>query len=733
MLDQIALTPPAVYGTLYGAQSQAAVDPSSGGSITYIAYFGDDRDVYVAGWDNNTGEHIGPSFVGPNRRWEDPHSAPELAIMDDGTIIIAYGSHSDEIRIARGTVAGGFTWQDVGHGTYPLLAVDRDNDNVFLFYRAGYWHNDPFPSHEFAGMQRSNDGGQTWTTPKAVVDTRPSGSEDTDAYVRDATWYDGYIHFTMQLAYGTNQVHDEIRANIYHAKFDPVNEDWYTMDGTYAGPVLTRGELNNHVEVLNLDGAGTVTHYVGSEGIIIVGTFDPTSNGNGTIWIAKWDGSSQSWDVVDTGIVGHFPWAQSEIIPDGSGGWLGYFATPNQISLYTSFNGLTGWSFDQFVAHAYHNKGFNGENRLIRVCAIDGDSDFDVMIHDGGWNHYGNSWTATEIAKSQGPVVGVARPGNLNSRHIPWRAPVFAQQWWNVDEPYSAIGYRRDTHFIQLKGFVRGESGAPARVFRLPEGFRPDEQYVYEKLCLTSGARGRIDVMPDGWVRAMDGEFLSLDGIVFAHPTAGWATASLESGWTGFPSSGLTQPEYTRTAGRVYLKGFVEGPGSGFIFRLPSGYRPPERRVFRAYRSDDHGLAPSRIDVHPDGWVEQVSGDYQTCLDSIVFHNGGEAWVSPTLESGWSWFGSDLATPGYLYDDDDDLIHLKGFLNGPGPSRIFRLPGPMSNPPYDYRPDERRAYEVFRTGGDNLARVDVRQDGWVVHVDGGENLSLDGIMISPRF
>jgi hypothetical protein len=94
-------------------------------------------------------------------------------------------------------------------------------------------------------------------------------------------------------------------------------------------------------------------------------------------------------------------------------------------------------------------------------------------------------------------------------------------------------------------------------------------------------------------------------------------TLSLINGWTNYNTSTYEGNGYTKSAdGFVTLKGLVKGTIKTVIATLPVGCRPEGRRMFACFA----GVAISRVDVHPDGKVEHVTGsaDYVS-LSNITF------------------------------------------------------------------------------------------------------------------
>jgi hypothetical protein len=100
---------------------------------------------------------------------------------------------------------------------------------------------------------------------------------------------------------------------------------------------------------------------------------------------------------------------------------------------------------------------------------------------------------------------------------------------------------------------------------------------------------------------------------------------------------------------------------------------------------------------------------------------GAQAWITPSLGSGWSFYGAPYNTPGY-YKDVLGIVHLRGLLASSGAtSLIFTLPA-------GYRPIAQCLFPSFANSA--AARVDVQTDGQVLfQYPGGATpwVTLDGI------
>jgi hypothetical protein len=93
-------------------------------------------------------------------------------------------------------------------------------------------------------------------------------------------------------------------------------------------------------------------------------------------------------------------------------------------------------------------------------------------------------------------------------------------------------------------------------------------------------------------------------------------TPQFQNGWMNYDNSYNPVGYFKDSLGVVHLRGLVKG-GSGLIFTLPSGYRPPYRELHAVIT---HPNVAGRIDITPDGQVLMIIGSAEwISLDGITF------------------------------------------------------------------------------------------------------------------
>ena len=276
---------------------------------TFYAVLGAGRDLYVGRHHHLTGLTEGPVFAATNPIVGHPdifddttgndHGAPTINIDADGYLHVVWGSHTSEhYHVKSDNPRDISAWTSTAmatEGTYPRLLV-ASNGDLLLFDRTGV-------DHDVMGFVRSTDG-STWGTQTFPIDTSGSPEAHSDAYVMDATIdADDVVSFTWMVARGP--VHDDVRTNLYHARFDTTTETWESVDGTALGAVI---DWADHASVLayTANPLSTARHLVRDDGTVHIatsfGTLPSEANEDGTftVRVITWNGTA--WSNVDTGI-----------------------------------------------------------------------------------------------------------------------------------------------------------------------------------------------------------------------------------------------------------------------------------------------------------------------------------------------------------------------------------------------------------------------------------------------
>jgi hypothetical protein len=287
----------AAHSTLYQTNGpQAVYSPAA--HRTFWAYLGLNRDLYVRTIDHHDNHAVSAAVKADDRTIaaNDNHGAPTIDIDLDGHLHIIWSSHSTAGRHVKSDNPldiSAWTAQTLTpNSTYNLIRVDPATGNLYNFYRAGAGHGSSFPAHEYVGMTKSTNGGTSWSSETAVIDTTGTPESHSDAYI-NGCWVDddGLFHLVWLTARGTS--HDDLRRDWYHAIFDPSTDTLHAADGTDLGSVVTWAE---HPDCLVATDAQTNLGSVFVDGDRIVTWWHSPSTS--AMRIAVWNGTS--WDVTTT-------------------------------------------------------------------------------------------------------------------------------------------------------------------------------------------------------------------------------------------------------------------------------------------------------------------------------------------------------------------------------------------------------------------------------------------------
>lgn len=285
---------------------------------TFVIFRGESADPFATYYDHEAGE-FGPEVrVGRNPiPDDDTHGAPALTVDDDGYLHVFYGVHNDPLSYAKSeSPYDASAWESMGRpvvdagdeihaseywetdrallsvpgGTYTF-PLTYQND-IYVLYRTGTEPNahgsDPehgeeitYPSHAFATILRSTDGGDSWEDLGPVIDTRGArGMPESDAYVEDFDEHDGRLHITWTVATGDPESqpprgHDGPRRGGFHAYFDPDDGTLYDLAGNRYGSTITwedhsEGALRVANDEFTTESGWVYKHYVDDSGVYIL-------------------------------------------------------------------------------------------------------------------------------------------------------------------------------------------------------------------------------------------------------------------------------------------------------------------------------------------------------------------------------------------------------------------------------------------------------------------------------
>lgn len=236
--------------------------------ITYVSYQGPLEDPYVASYNHNSGEWLGPFKAGvsamgkdPSRTKIDNHGKPTMLIDDLGYIHVFFGGHGGTPEHGKNPLGnihygenkhvvskkpGDITsWEELDtippFGTYNQ-AVKMDNGDIYLIYRHGAHRSDWV-------YQKSTDHGRTFSDPVSFLKHK----KRTDIKADDS-WYawvskgqgDEIIvsydyHVCWNNGAGINgRGHTTERHDVYYMTFNTKTGQWRNVQGEELSIPVTR-------------------------------------------------------------------------------------------------------------------------------------------------------------------------------------------------------------------------------------------------------------------------------------------------------------------------------------------------------------------------------------------------------------------------------------------------------------------------------------------------------------
>lgn len=224
--------------------------------ITYVTYQGTKADPYIASYNHETAQWMGPFKAGVSELGKekdgkiDSHGKPAMIIDDEGYIHIIYGGHGADDSYGHNPLGNTHKgrmfhsvskrplditdWVDLDNispfGTYGHF-VKMDNGDIYYFYRHGAHR-----SHWV--YQLSTDNARTFQDPVSVVKNVPHVDEQGRGY--HDSWYchfskgpDGKIlaTYTYHTCWNWDVPHTQEQRDNFVMIFDTQTGKWQNLHG----------------------------------------------------------------------------------------------------------------------------------------------------------------------------------------------------------------------------------------------------------------------------------------------------------------------------------------------------------------------------------------------------------------------------------------------------------------------------------------------------------------------
>ncbi|RZV37929.1 MAG: hypothetical protein EX271_11310, partial [Acidimicrobiales bacterium] len=245
--------------------------------ITYVSYQGPLEDPYVAAYNHETKEWLGPFKAGVSEMGKDPsrpkidnHGKPTMMIDDEGYIHIFYGGHGGTPEHGDNPLGNHHygankhavskkpldisEWEDLDtippFGTYNQV-LKMDNGDMYLFYRHGAHRSDWV-------YQVSTDNGRSFTPPVSFLKhKRRDDVEGVDSWypwVGHGQGNDIIVSFDYHLCWDRDareRGHTANREDLHYMVFDTDTKEWRNVQGERLPMPLTREVADQKTKVVD--------------------------------------------------------------------------------------------------------------------------------------------------------------------------------------------------------------------------------------------------------------------------------------------------------------------------------------------------------------------------------------------------------------------------------------------------------------------------------------------------
>lgn len=281
---------------------------------------------------------------------------------------------------------------------------------------------------------------------------------------------------------------------------------------------------------------------------------------------------------------------------------------------------------------------------------------------------------------------------------------------------------------VVLEGLIKnGPATWDTTIFTLPPGYRPDYRLIFYVGSYDAGASGfgRIDVLPNGEVRFMQGttNWISLDSIKFLAGGT-WTDLTTQNGWINYSGSYAPLSVATDGSGRTHVRGLVRDGSTSPVHTviggpLPAAMQPPKQTLFTGITS---GTAFASFDLKPTDVVTRSAVSTYLSTNAIFYPSSYNGFANLSLQSSWVVYSTTYNSPQYT-KSSDGIVTVRGLIKS-GATANGTI---IANLPIGYRPDKKLI--LSSNANSHHARVDVSPNGNITIEGGGDAawLSLDQI------
>jgi hypothetical protein len=230
---------------------------------------------------------------------------------------------------------------------------------------------------------------------------------------------------------------------------------------------------------------------------------------------------------------------------------------------------------------------------------------------------------------------------------------------------------------VRFKGAIKTTGTAMSAIF-LGGAYTPPAP-VYIPVTLCNGKKGRLEILPSGWVTVFgqgtlaDAQCVSLEGASYV--LSDFTPVTLDNYWQNAPFS-THRVGFSVSQGLVHLRGAMWSTATAIdAFTLPPEARPSSEvylpvSLCNAVKGRLHIGTSGLATVSADGpWTD---AQCLVSLDGLSYPVSTSGYTALTLKN--SWLNAPFATRNAVAKDIGGFVHLAGAISSGTAGVVFQLP-----------------------------------------------------------
>jgi hypothetical protein len=230
---------------------------------------------------------------------------------------------------------------------------------------------------------------------------------------------------------------------------------------------------------------------------------------------------------------------------------------------------------------------------------------------------------------------------------------------------------------VRMRGAMSTTGTAMSAIFLGGQYTPPAPVYIPVTLC--SGKKGRLEILPSGWVTVFgqgalaDAQCVSLEGASYV--LSDFTPVTLDNYWQNAPFS-THRVGFSVSQGLVHLRGGMSSSATSIdAFTLPPEARPSSEvylpvSLCNATKGRLHISTGGLATVSTDGpWT---NAQCLVSLDGLSYPVSTSGYTALTLKN--SWLNAPFATRNAVAKDIGGYVHLAGAISSGTAGVVFQLP-----------------------------------------------------------